>query len=72
MTSAIHSPQYAASAMVGNHVNGKGMALNVMKVKLSHWSNPRKNANYGPDVNLPVPQAERNNFKFGGCTDRNA
>jgi len=34
--------------------------------------NPRKNSNYGPDVNLPVPQAERNNFKFGGCTDRNA
>lgn len=34
--------------------------------------NPRKNANYGPDVNLPVPQAERNNSKFGGCTDRKA
>jgi starch-binding outer membrane protein, SusD/RagB family len=34
--------------------------------------NPRKNSNYGPDVNLPVPQAERNNFKFGGCTDRKA
>jgi hypothetical protein len=34
--------------------------------------NPRKNANYGSDVNLPVPQAERNNFNFGGCTDRNA
>jgi len=34
--------------------------------------NPRKNSEYGPDVNLPVPQAERNNFKFGGCTDRNA
>ena len=34
--------------------------------------NPRKNANYGSDVNLPVPQAERNNSKFGGCTDRKA
>lgn len=32
--------------------------------------NPRKNSAYGSDVNLPVPQAERNNFKFGGCTDR--
>ncbi|HMA23435.1 MAG TPA: hypothetical protein VKP00_05565, partial [Gemmatimonadaceae bacterium] len=26
--------------------------------------NPRKNSNYGSDVNLPVPQAERNNLKF--------
>lgn len=34
--------------------------------------NPRKNSDYGPDVTLPVPQAERNNFKFGGCTDRKA
>ncbi len=34
--------------------------------------NPRKNAPYGSDVNLPVPQAERNNAKFGGCTDRSA
>ena len=34
--------------------------------------NPRKNARYGSDVNLPVPQAERNNTKFGGCTDRKA
>ncbi|HEY4305098.1 MAG TPA: hypothetical protein VGM82_11555 [Gemmatimonadaceae bacterium] len=34
--------------------------------------NPRKNANYGSDVNLPVPQAERNNSKFTGCTDRKA
>ena len=34
--------------------------------------NPRKNANYGPDVNLPVPQAERNNSNFVGCTDRKA
>jgi hypothetical protein len=34
--------------------------------------NPRKNANYGFDVNLPVPQAERNNSKFVGCTDRKA
>ena len=34
--------------------------------------NPRKNSNYGPDVNLPVPQAERNNFNFTGCTDRKA
>jgi hypothetical protein len=34
--------------------------------------NPRKNADYGTDVNLPVPQAERNNSKFTGCTDRKA
>jgi hypothetical protein len=34
--------------------------------------NPRKNAAYGPDVNLPVPQAERNNALFSGCTDRAA
>ncbi len=34
--------------------------------------NPRKNAAYGPDVNLPVPQAERNNPSFAGCTDRKA
>jgi hypothetical protein len=34
--------------------------------------NPRKNANYGGDLNLPVPQAERNNSKFTGCTDRSA
>lgn len=34
--------------------------------------NPRKNANYGSDVTLQVPQAERNNPKFGGCTDRRA
>jgi hypothetical protein len=34
--------------------------------------NPRKNANYGPDVNLPVPQAERNNSSFTGCLDRKA
>jgi starch-binding outer membrane protein, SusD/RagB family len=27
---------------------------------------------YGTDVNLPVPQAEQNNSKFQGCTDRNA
>jgi len=34
--------------------------------------NPRKNSAYGPDVNLPVPQAEKNNLYFTGCTDRNA
>lgn len=34
--------------------------------------NPRKNAAYGPDVNLPVPQAERNNSNFTGCIDRKA
>ncbi len=33
---------------------------------------PRKNSPFGADVNLPVPQAERNNAKFGGCTDRSA
>ena len=27
---------------------------------------------YGTDVNLPVPQAERNNPNFQGCLDRNA
>ncbi len=34
--------------------------------------NPRTNANYGPDVNLPVPQAERNNQNYTGCFDRKA
>jgi hypothetical protein len=34
--------------------------------------NPRKGAAYGHDLNLPVPQAERNNPQFTGCTDRNA
>src|SRR5256885_4647628 len=34
-------------------------------------TNPRKNAAYGKDVNLPVPQAERNNLHFGGCTGPN-
>lgn len=33
--------------------------------------NPRKNSPYGTDVTLPVPQAERNNALFTGCTDRN-
>ena len=27
---------------------------------------------YGTDVNLPIPQAERNNPNFNGCLDRNA
>lgn len=34
--------------------------------------NPRKAAAYGPDVNLPVPQAELNNSKYTGCIDRKA
>jgi hypothetical protein len=34
--------------------------------------NPRTNSNYGPDVNLPVPQAERNNSNYTGCFDRKA
>lgn len=32
----------------------------------------RKNVPFGPDVNFPVPQAERNNGNFKGCTDRKA
>ncbi|MGI8548516.1 MAG: hypothetical protein ACR2M1_14520 [Gemmatimonadaceae bacterium] len=32
----------------------------------------RKNGPYGSDVNFPVPQAERNNGNFKGCTDRKA
>lgn len=32
----------------------------------------RKNLPFGPDVNFPVPQAERNNSNFTGCTDRKA
>ena len=33
-----------------------------------------KGGSYGPDVNLPLPQEERNNpnFRRGGCLDRNA
>jgi hypothetical protein len=34
--------------------------------------NPRKSSAYGPDVNLPVPQAELNNPKYTGCIDRKA
>lgn len=34
--------------------------------------NPRTNSAYGPDVNLPVPQAETNDGKFSACSDRNA
>jgi len=32
--------------------------------------NPRKSSAYGPDVNLPVPQAELNNPLYSGCIDR--
>jgi len=31
-----------------------------------------KGGDYGPDVNLPVPQQEQNNPNFTGCLDRNA
>jgi starch-binding outer membrane protein, SusD/RagB family len=31
-----------------------------------------RGGNYGPDVNLPVPQDELNNPNFKGCIDRNA
>ncbi|HET6680796.1 MAG TPA: hypothetical protein VFG84_06315 [Gemmatimonadaceae bacterium] len=31
-----------------------------------------KGGDYGPDVNLPVPEDEKNNPNFPGCTDRNA
>ncbi len=31
-----------------------------------------RGGNYGPDVNLPVPQDENNNPNFKGCTDRKA
>jgi hypothetical protein len=31
-----------------------------------------KGGNYGNDVNLPVPDAERANPLFTGCIDRNA
>ena len=31
-----------------------------------------KGGNYGSDVNLPVPDAERVNPQFKGCLDRNA
>jgi hypothetical protein len=34
--------------------------------------NPRKNANFGPDLNLPVPQAETNSGQFSACSDRKA
>jgi hypothetical protein len=34
--------------------------------------NPRKNAAYGPDLNLVVPQAERNNQLYTGCIDKKA
>jgi hypothetical protein len=31
-----------------------------------------KGGQYGPDVNLPIPQAEENNPNFKGCLNRNA
>ena len=31
-----------------------------------------KGNSYGPDVNFPVPEVERNNPNFHGCIDRNA
>lgn len=31
-----------------------------------------KGGSYGPDVNLPVPEVEKNNPNFHGCIDRNA
>jgi len=31
-----------------------------------------RGGNYGPDVNLPVPQDEQNNPNFNACLDRNA
>jgi hypothetical protein len=34
--------------------------------------NPRKSANFGPDLNLPVPQAETNSGQFSACSDRKA
>lgn len=34
--------------------------------------NPRTNSAYGPDVNLPVPQAETNSGLFSACSDRSA
>ncbi|MGH7719483.1 MAG: hypothetical protein ACREON_11650 [Gemmatimonadaceae bacterium] len=33
---------------------------------------PATSAPYGPDVNLPVPQAEENNPNFTGCINRDA
>ena len=31
-----------------------------------------KGGSYGPDVNMPVPEVEKNNPNFHGCIDRNA
>jgi hypothetical protein len=45
-----------------------GRAANTVYPEGVHY----RGGTYGSDVNLPVPQAEQNNPKFSGCTDRNA
>lgn len=61
---------------------GRGERLGDMRRLVRQYQRPAntvfpvgpffKGGNYGTDVNLPVPQAEQNNTKFTGCTDRAA
>lgn len=61
---------------------GRGERLGDMRRLVRQYQRPAntvfpegtffKGGTYGTDVNLPVPQAEQNNTKFQGCTDRAA
>lgn len=61
---------------------GRGERLGDMRRLVRQYQRPAntvfpegtffKGGSYGTDVNLPVPQAEQNNTKFSGCTDREA
>lgn len=61
---------------------GRGERLGDMRRLVRQYKRPAdqvfptgtffKGGDYGTDVNLPVPQAEQNNSKFSGCTDREA
>ncbi|HET9684853.1 MAG TPA: hypothetical protein VFP15_12170, partial [Gemmatimonadaceae bacterium] len=61
---------------------GRGERLGDMRRLVRQYQRPAntvfpvgaffKGGTYGTDVNLPVPQAEQNNTKFTGCTDRAA
>jgi hypothetical protein len=61
---------------------GRGQRLGDLRRLIRQYNRPQdqvfpvgayfKGGTYGTDVNIPVPQAEKNNPNFTGCTDRNA
>ena len=61
---------------------GRGQRLGDLRRLVRQYGRPQdqvfptgvhyKGGTYGPDVNLPVVQAEENNPNFKGCLDRNA